>query len=174
MYVSRPDSRIVLTAPNQTGSAFISHLPNRVCDGRSGQLSGNIRNNGFLWFDTALLSRCRRSDISAIAVQRCSTVPGINNWDLGVEKSFLLRARINKTPVPRRNVQCLESRPVPAPQRGFRRRRELRPDLGHPPTAGDPNRPEAALVEQAHSCAHCGHRSINRHPKGPGSQPPRW
>ena len=27
-------------------------LPNRVCDGRSDQLSGNVRNNGFLWFDT--------------------------------------------------------------------------------------------------------------------------
>ena len=27
--------------------------PNRVCDGRDSVLSGNIRNNGFQWFDTA-------------------------------------------------------------------------------------------------------------------------
>jgi len=40
-----------LSAPNQTGSAFITPLPNRDCDGRTEQLSDNIRNNGFLWFD---------------------------------------------------------------------------------------------------------------------------
>src|SRR5205814_5707356 len=44
---------VQLAAPNQTGSAFITPLPNRVCDGRSSQLSGDVRNNGFLWFDTA-------------------------------------------------------------------------------------------------------------------------
>ena len=42
-----------LRGPNQTGSPFITPLPDRICDGRNDQLSGNIRNNGFLWFDTA-------------------------------------------------------------------------------------------------------------------------
>ena len=42
-----------LRGPNQTGSPFITPLPDRVCDGRNDQLSGTVRNNGFLWFDTA-------------------------------------------------------------------------------------------------------------------------
>jgi len=44
---------VIMTAPNQTGSAFINSLPERVCDGRDPQLSNNIRSNGMVWFDTA-------------------------------------------------------------------------------------------------------------------------
>ena len=80
---------VQLAAPNQTGSAFITPLPNRVCDGRSGQLSGNIRQNGFLWFDTACFTvppvgYFGNSGPTAIGG------PGIDNWDIGVEKSFVL------------------------------------------------------------------------------------
>jgi len=45
---------VLFTGPNQTNTLFLDHLPNRVCDGRNSGLSGNIRNNGFTWFD----SRC--------------------------------------------------------------------------------------------------------------------
>ena len=48
-----------LRGPNQTGSPFINHLPDRICDGRNDQLSGNVRNNGFLWFDTACFPLAR-------------------------------------------------------------------------------------------------------------------
>ena len=48
-----------LRGPNQTGSPFITHLPDRICDGRNDQLSGNVRNNGFLWFDTACFPLAR-------------------------------------------------------------------------------------------------------------------
>ena len=81
---------VQLAAPNQTGSAFITPLPNRVCDGRSGQLSGNIRQNGFLWFDTA----CFPVPTVGYFGNSGPTVingPGINNWDIGMEKSFVLR-----------------------------------------------------------------------------------
>jgi hypothetical protein len=44
---------ILLTAPNQTVSAFINPLSQRVCNGSDGQLSNNIRNNGMLWFNTS-------------------------------------------------------------------------------------------------------------------------
>jgi hypothetical protein len=44
---------LYLTAPNRTGGLILDQLPNRVCDGRSNNLSGNIRSNGFLWFDTS-------------------------------------------------------------------------------------------------------------------------
>jgi hypothetical protein len=78
-----------LRAPNQTGSPFITPLPNRVCDGRSDALAGNVRGNGFLWFDTACFT------VPAVGYfgNSGSTVlggPGVNNWDLGIQKSFPL------------------------------------------------------------------------------------
>lgn len=78
-----------LRGPNQTGSPFINHLPNRICDGRNDQLADNIRNNGFLWFDTACFP------IAPVGYfgNSGSTVidgPGIANWDVGVQKSFPL------------------------------------------------------------------------------------
>jgi hypothetical protein len=80
---------IQLAAPNQTGSAFITPLPNRVCDGRSSQLSGNIRQNGFLWFNTSCFSV---PPVGYFGNSGPTVIngPGINNWDIGVEKSFVL------------------------------------------------------------------------------------
>jgi hypothetical protein len=78
---------VVFRGPNQTGSTLIQHLPNRVCDGRSGDLSGNIRTNGFLWFDAA----CFPVPPVGHFGNSGPTVlngPGLSNWDLGVEKSF--------------------------------------------------------------------------------------
>jgi hypothetical protein len=84
-----------LKAPNQTGSAYITPLPNRVCDGRSGRLEDNIRDNGFLWFDTTCFT------IPAVGYfgNSGSTVlrgPGINNWDLGIQKFFPLRGEATR------------------------------------------------------------------------------
>ena len=78
-----------LRGPNQTGSPFITPLPNRVCDGRSDALADNVRNNGFLWFEAACFP------VPAVGYFGNSgpTVlpgPGIHNWDLGVQKSFPL------------------------------------------------------------------------------------
>ena len=78
-----------LIGPNQTGSTFINHLPNRTCDGRNDQLSGNVRDNGFLWFDTscfpvAAVGHFGNSGASVLPG------PGIANWDLGIQKIFPL------------------------------------------------------------------------------------
>jgi len=78
-----------LRGPNQTGSPFINPLPNRVCDGRSDQLAGNIRNNGFLWFDTACFP-VPQVGYFGDSGSNVLNGPGVANWDLGVEKSFLL------------------------------------------------------------------------------------
>jgi hypothetical protein len=81
---------IALRGPNQTGSTLINHLPNRVCGGRNDQLSGDIRNNGFLWFEAA----CFPVPPVGFFGNSAPTVlsgPGLRNWDLGVEKSFSLR-----------------------------------------------------------------------------------
>jgi len=80
---------VMLSAPNQTGSAFINPLPNRVCDGRSDQLSDNVRNNGLLWFNPA----CFAVPPVGYFGNSGPTVlsgPGANNWDIGMEKSFPL------------------------------------------------------------------------------------
>jgi hypothetical protein len=80
---------ISLRGPNQTGSTLINHLPNRVCDGRSDQLSGSVRSNGFVWFDTACFPV---PQVGYFGNSGPTVVngPGLNNWDLGVEKSFPL------------------------------------------------------------------------------------
>jgi hypothetical protein len=80
---------VLLSGPNQTNTLYLNHLPNRVCDGRDSQLSGNIRNNGFLWFDPA----CFPVPTVGYFGNSGATVlygPGLNNWDLGVAKLIRL------------------------------------------------------------------------------------
>jgi hypothetical protein len=79
-----------LKAPNQTGSPYITPLPNRVCDGRSDRLADNIRDDGILWFETTCFT------IPAVGYFGNSGAavingPGINNWDLGIQKFFPVR-----------------------------------------------------------------------------------
>jgi hypothetical protein len=80
---------VMLTAPNQTGSASINPLPNRVCDGRSDRLSSNIRNHGFLWFDTTCFVV---PDVGYFGNSGPTVIdgPGLNNWDVAVLKAFPL------------------------------------------------------------------------------------
>jgi len=77
---------ILLTAPNQTGSAFINPLPDRICDGSSSHLSNHLRANGLLWFDPA----CFPVPPPGHFGDSGPTVlngPGLNNWDLGLQKT---------------------------------------------------------------------------------------
>jgi hypothetical protein len=80
---------IFLAGPNRTGSTNVTHRPNRVCDGRSSDLLHNLRNNGFVAFDTSCFV------IPAVgafgnAGRDVIGGPGINNWDLGFGKFFPL------------------------------------------------------------------------------------
>jgi len=80
---------MLLSGPNQTGSTLLNSLPNRVCDGRKGQLSGNIRNNGLLWFEPG----CFPVPAVGFFGDSGPTVlngPGLNNWDMGLQKSFVV------------------------------------------------------------------------------------
>ena len=80
---------IAFSGPNTTGSQYVNHLPNRICDGRSSQLSSNLRSNGFLWFDPT----CFPVPPIGYFGDSGRTViygPGIHNWDLALEKSFPL------------------------------------------------------------------------------------
>jgi hypothetical protein len=80
---------VYLTAPNQTGGLLNTTLPNRACDGRSERLADNIRTNGFIWFDAACFTV---PDVGYFgnSGRTVLNAPGINNWDIGLEKSFPL------------------------------------------------------------------------------------
>ena len=81
---------VLLSGPNQTNTQFLNHLPNRVCDGRSDELSGNVRNNGFLWFNPA----CFQVPAAGYFGNSGNTVltgPGVNQWDFGIVKSIQFR-----------------------------------------------------------------------------------
>ena len=89
---------IALSGPNTTGSQYVNHLPNRVCDGRNSQLSNDIRNNGFLWFDPG----CFPVPPVGYFGNSGRTViygPGVNNWDLALEKSFPLAGQATRLQV---------------------------------------------------------------------------
>lgn len=78
---------IVLTAPNQTNTLIMNPLPNRTCNGNSDQFSGNIRNNGFLWFNPACFP-VPPVGYFGNSGPTVLTGPGLNNWDIGAEKSI--------------------------------------------------------------------------------------
>ena len=76
---------VYLTAPNTTGSLYVTPVPNRVCNGNSSAFSKDVRSNGFLWFDPS----CFLVPPVGYFGNSGRTVlngPGINNWDLGAQK----------------------------------------------------------------------------------------
>jgi len=83
---------ISIVAPATTSSIYISHRPNRVCDGADDSLAGNLRNNGFLFFQTGcfvtppvgFFGNAGRTPLHG---------PGVNNWDVGIEKNFPIPVR---------------------------------------------------------------------------------
>ena len=83
---------LYLTAPNRTGGLVLDQLPDRVCDGRSSSLSSNTRTNGFLWFDTACFPLAPVGYFGNSG-RTVLNGPGLDNWDLGLEKLFALSSR---------------------------------------------------------------------------------
>lgn len=91
---------IFLTSPAVTSSIYVSHRPVRLCDGEDSSLAGNLRHNGFLYFNTdcfktpptGFFGNTGRAPLHG---------PGINNWDAGIEK---------EVPVPLREQMKLQFR----------------------------------------------------------------
>jgi hypothetical protein len=81
---------IFLTSPNTTGVVYTSTRPNRICNGADSKLSGNLRTDGFLDFNTSCFvsppvgyfGNSGRAPLNG---------PGVNNWDLGLEKTFSIK-----------------------------------------------------------------------------------
>ena len=80
---------VFVTSPNTTGSPFVSHRPNRPCDGRDSNRSGNLRTNGFVQFDPSCFAT-PPAGFFGNAGRSVLNGPGINNWDIGIEKTFTL------------------------------------------------------------------------------------
>lgn len=74
-------------APNTTASALIFHRPDRLCDGRDDRLSGNLRNNGFLFYNPDCFAPASPGRFGN-AGRNIMGSPGINNWDIGFSKQF--------------------------------------------------------------------------------------
>lgn len=81
-----------ITAPNTTGFGNITQRANRLCDGRSDQLQDNLRSNGLKWFDTSCFV-APASGYYGNAARNVLYGPGINNWDIGIQKSFPIPVR---------------------------------------------------------------------------------
>ncbi len=83
---------IPITAPNTTGVQSATVRPNRLCNGMDSHLSGNLRGNGFIDFNTSCFvsppvgyfGNSGRDPI---------TGPGVQNWDVGLQKTFPLPFR---------------------------------------------------------------------------------
>jgi len=80
---------IFLSGPATTASLNITHRPNRICDGNDGSLLHNLRSDGLLAFNTACFV-VPPTGYFGNAGRDVIYGPGINNWDMGFQKSFPL------------------------------------------------------------------------------------
>ncbi|MCL4401189.1 MAG: carboxypeptidase-like regulatory domain-containing protein, partial [Acidobacteria bacterium] len=81
---------VALIAANTTASQNVTPRPNRVCSGNNSDLLGNLRNNGFVAFDTACFATPGVGYFGNSS-RNPITGPGVNNWDIGFQKFFSLR-----------------------------------------------------------------------------------
>lgn len=82
----------LITNQNRTGSAFVAHLPNRVCNGANRDLARSLRTGTMQYFDTQCF------EIPPVGFfgnsgRNILHGPGVNNWDVGVQKFFPIQAR---------------------------------------------------------------------------------
>lgn len=83
---------IFVTSPATTSSVYISHRPVRLCDGADSSLAGNLRGNGFLDFQTSCFAT-PATGYFGDSGRAPLNGPGINNWDIGIEKEFPVPVR---------------------------------------------------------------------------------
>ena len=83
-----------VTAPNRTGSVFTQVRANRLCNGADSSLSGNLRSNGFVDFNTS----CFASPAPGFFGTSGRGVlfgPGIDNWDSAISKLFTIKESVH-------------------------------------------------------------------------------
>lgn len=80
---------IFIASPSQTTSIYVAQRPNRLCDGGDPSLSGNLRNNGFLYFNTSCFAT-PAAGYFGNSGRAPLHGPGQNNWDISVHKQFVV------------------------------------------------------------------------------------
>lgn len=78
---------IFITSPNQTASTYVSQRPDRICDGNDPGLAGNLRTDGLVYFNTSCFAT-PASGYFGNSGRDPLHGPGLNNWDLGIQKEF--------------------------------------------------------------------------------------
>jgi len=76
-------------APNVTASSFSDSRPNRICDGRDSGLANGLRTNGLRQFDTTCFV-APPTGFFGNSGRGFLNGPGVNNWDIGIQKFFPL------------------------------------------------------------------------------------
>jgi hypothetical protein len=76
-----------VTAPNRTGSPNSLVRANRFCDGADSDLSGNLRTNGGVYFDTSCFAQ-PASGFFGTSGRGVLYGPGNDNWDSAISKTF--------------------------------------------------------------------------------------
>jgi hypothetical protein len=79
-----------VNAPNNTAATLTNFRANRLCNGRSELNNTDLRTNGLYWIEPA----CFASPASGFfgdSGANILTGPGVNNWDLAIEKNFQFR-----------------------------------------------------------------------------------
>jgi len=81
-----------VNAPNNTAAVLTNFRANRLCNGRAELTNQNLRTNGLFWIDPACFV-APAPGFFGTSGANIMTGPGLNNWDLALEKAFQLRER---------------------------------------------------------------------------------
>src|SRR6202044_2844871 len=78
-----------VTSPNTTGLLNTLLRANRLCRGASGMFSTNLRTHGLVDIDTSCFASSQVGYFGNPGKDPING-PGVNNWDLGLQKTFSL------------------------------------------------------------------------------------
>jgi hypothetical protein len=79
-----------VNAPNNTAAPLTNFRANRLCNGRSELQNTNLRTNGLSWIDPACFA-APPAGFFGDSGANIITGPGVNNWDIAIEKRARLR-----------------------------------------------------------------------------------
>lgn len=79
-----------VNAPNNTAAVLTNFRANRLCNGRTKLGHRNLRTNGLYWIDPACFAT-PPAGFFGDSGANIITGPGLNDWDLALEKNFQFR-----------------------------------------------------------------------------------
>jgi hypothetical protein len=79
-----------VNAPNNTGAVLTNFRANRLGNGRAELGSTNLRTNGLYWLNPASFATPAAGYFGNSGAN-ILTGPGLNNWDLALQKDFAIR-----------------------------------------------------------------------------------